>query len=528
MTVPLELNNLKLSVTNFGPVARADIDLRPMTVFVGPSNTGKSYLAILIYALHRVFGGVSTLGGGRYGGNLWGGMYDGNLWGLAHRPLPDELEELDMPDETIDELGRWFNSEVWATRDMEKISQSVPSSIASLLLNLVKSSDTIGETVSEEITRCFGIESARKLVRSGSRGGINIVARRHLPGQNGRGDAAYEYTMTFGVPNPRFRSSIPADARLSFFSMDDELMPPRGRPILEATGAKRLRDARETMGHLVDRFVPHTVHPLDRVAHYLPADRTGVMHAHRVIVSTLIRQAARAGLHPESPLPDLPGVLADFLEVLVGLGGYVYREEEELAGRIETDMLGGAISVESSLTGYPGFFYRPAGWKDNLPLVNTSSMVSELAPVVLYLRHVVRPGEVLIIEEPESHLHPAMQVEFVRQLAAAVRAGVRIIITTHSEWVLDELANLMHLSELPETRREGIGGADFALDPSNVGIWLFEPKQRPKGSVVKEVPFDEEFGGIDSGFDEVAINTHNDFAAISNRISEDKAEYGSG
>ena len=62
------------------------------------------------------------------------------------------------------------------------------------------------------------------------------------------------------------------------------------------------------------------------------------------------------------------------------------------------------------------------------------SMVSELAPVVLYLRHVVGSDSVLIIEEPESHLHPAMQVEFTRQLAAIVHAGVRLIVTTHSEW----------------------------------------------------------------------------------------------
>ena len=46
---------IELSVSNFGPIAKAEIDLRPLTVFVGPSNTGKSYLAILIYALHKFF-----------------------------------------------------------------------------------------------------------------------------------------------------------------------------------------------------------------------------------------------------------------------------------------------------------------------------------------------------------------------------------------------------------------------------------------------------------------------------------------
>ena len=71
------------------------------------------------------------------------------------------------------------------------------------------------------------------------------------------------------------------------------------------------------------------------------------------------------------------------------------------------------------------------------------------------MRHLVRPDDVLIIEEPESHLHPAMQVEFTRQLAGLVRAGIRVIVTTHSEWVLQELANLVRVSALPEGEARG-------------------------------------------------------------------------
>ena len=50
---------VEISVRNFGPIVEADLDLRPLTVFVGPSNTGKTYLSVLIYALHRVFGEFS-------------------------------------------------------------------------------------------------------------------------------------------------------------------------------------------------------------------------------------------------------------------------------------------------------------------------------------------------------------------------------------------------------------------------------------------------------------------------------------
>ena len=47
---------LKLEAKNFGPIVEAKVDLRPFTLFVGPINPGKSYLAVLIYALHRIFG----------------------------------------------------------------------------------------------------------------------------------------------------------------------------------------------------------------------------------------------------------------------------------------------------------------------------------------------------------------------------------------------------------------------------------------------------------------------------------------
>lgn len=82
------------------------------------------------------------------------------------------------------------------------------------------------------------------------------------------------------------------------------------------------------------------------------------------------------------------------------------RNDAGLEISLENNLLGGAIHLDSSEAGYPTFTYRPRGWTDDLPLMRASSMVSELAPVVLYLRYVVEPGTVLIIEEPEAHLHP--------------------------------------------------------------------------------------------------------------------------
>ena len=143
-------------------------------------------------------------------------------------------------------------------------------------------------------------------------------------------------------------------------------------------------------------------------------------------------------------------------------------------------------------------------------------MVSELAPLVLYLRHVVGRGDVLIIEEPESHLHPAMQVEVIGWVARIVRAGVRVIVTTHSEWILDGLANIVSASRVAEPA-DPTGDQELVLHPREVGAWRFLPATAARGVVVEEIEIDDE-GMYPAGFDEVAVGLHNRWAELESRV----------
>src|SRR5260221_557613 len=76
-----------------------------------------------------------------------------------------------------------------------------------------------------------------------------------------------------------------------------------------------------------------------------------------------------------------------------------------------------------------------------IPIV--SSMIKELAPLVFYLRYLAEPGELLIIDEPEMNLHPVVQTQIIEFLAMLVNAGLHVLITTHSTYVIDHLTNLM-------------------------------------------------------------------------------------
>ena len=247
----------------------------------------------------------------------------------------------------------------------------------------------------------------------------------------------------------------------------------------------------------------------------------------KAVVSGLIEYAAREMLSSELPLPTLSGVLADFIRRLVTLQPPVPSSRRragkqvgsDLAARLEKEVLAGVVHMES-LPGlsYPEFFYRPAGWSEDLPLMRSSSVATELAPVVLYLRHVIQSGDALIIEEPEAHLHPEKQVQFVQLLARAVRAGICVVMMTHSEWVLEEITNLVRASALSSARQKSINGSGVTLDADQVGAWLFQPKQRPKGSVVREISLVSESGTDAAGYDDVATEQHNRWAAIENQL----------
>ena len=491
-----EQGSPELEVVNFGPIARAEVDLRPLTVFIGPGNTGKSYLAILIYALHNYFNASAS---------------------PDRRHFPGGYS---MSRKAANDLAGWVR-EAFADRKRKSDPENIvlPAEIAELIRSGFSAQDTV---IGNEIVRCFGIDETEALIRKRSRNGSRITLRSVSPD----GRAAFESSLTIKKRATGFEMTIPEDLPLQINTKKSEYLAEELRFLTTEmpSGRYEERDYRvqEIAGFLTSLVLPQIVGPLRLPAFYLPADRAGVMHAHSMIVSALIRNAAMVGARPDTRTPMLSGVLADFLEQLIQFPAPKRKRHHYPGKAIEESILGGSVHIDrSGAADYPLFKYRPERWDKDMNLMNASSMVSELAPVVLYLRYKVRSNNLLIVEEPESHLHPAMQVEFTRQLAALVRSGIRMIVTTHSEWLLEELANLVQLSELPETKRKGIDGGGFALSPEQVGAWLFQPKNNPKGSVVKEVKLNDS-GLYQSDFDDVSDALYNKWAEISGRIEENR------
>ena len=506
-------SKLELEVADFGPIIEAKLDLRPLTVFVGPSNTGKSYLAVLLYALHRSFNGSAAVP------TLPRFEWDSRLCFSRATPHTRRIRQ-----EVINSLTIFFEKNY--NKDGKLRTDNILTIDGTMLTLIYGQFNWGGFSLNSELERCLGIDRCKSLIRDGSKRNVWISVRcastqeSQLRGSVLRteGEGIKTRIENMGRIKIRLEKEEQQDLNRHFrqVSVGDFISE-----LARGEGNNALLSG--FLYYLSNLVFPHMFRPLHAPAFYLPAGRVGVMHTYNAVVSALLESASRAVERPDRRGPLLSGVLSDFLQHLIGIDSTPHGEgkfQHNLATRIEGTVLGGAIRAERSRSGAnPSLVYHPEGWRGKLPLINASSMVVELAPVVLFLRHRLEYGNVLILEEPESHLHPAMQVILVEQLATLVRAGIRVVLTTHSEWVLEGLANIVRRSEVPEETRKQELGDDVALTAGEVGIWLFQKKRRPRGAVVKEIQLGES-GLYPAGFEEVAATLHNDWAEISSQIRE--------
>lgn len=181
-----------------------------------------------------------------------------------------------------------------------------------------------------------------------------------------------------------------------------------------------------------------------------------------------------------------------------------------LAEKIETELLHGSISVTKN----GDIEFTPvstAKTSKHLPIHLTSSIVKTLSSLIIYLKHLAKKNDLLIIDEPEMNLHPDNQVILARIFARLVNAGLRLVISTHSDYIIREFNNLIMLHSLKKTELKGIierrhYNKEELLDPKNTDVLYFNFNKR--GKVEIEHPEISKYGFSIPSID-AAINAQN-------------------
>jgi hypothetical protein len=134
------------------------------------------------------------------------------------------------------------------------------------------------------------------------------------------------------------------------------------------------------------------------------------------------------------------------------------------------DLMGGEFAI-----GRDGLYFKPDNTKVRLTMKEGSSAIRSLLDIAFYLRHIAKKNHLLMIDEPELNLHPENQRKIARLLARLVNLGIKVYITTHSDYIVKELNTLIMLSsEKPSIKklRETYGyKKEEMLSPERIRVY---------------------------------------------------------
>lgn len=143
-------------------------------------------------------------------------------------------------------------------------------------------------------------------------------------------------------------------------------------------------------------------------------------------------------------LPYAPLALMRYIQFAYDFRKHISNPSTEFAD-LATELeylLGGGVGVSA----FGDLQFQPTKQENQIPLYLASSLVKSWSGIVIYLRHLAQRGDILMIDEPEINLHPKTQILIARFLAKMINRGIRIIVSTHSDYILRELSTLIILN----------------------------------------------------------------------------------
>jgi len=427
---------MKIELKNIGTVKHAEIDLdKNLLIFCGPNNSGKTYVAYALFGVSKT------------------NTDDSNNTIVASRASTigvDTTYEFSLSPQFVrDILSERVNA---ACFDLENIFASNQYFFKESLITIDQ--ELTDEKISEKIS--------------------NLVIE----------------DVSYSLVNGRYKiNKQTATNTISIKVVDNPLIKDAVDKFLRVIGIPKIND---DCNFIIKRLIGTLFFGNSYIA---PAERIAInIFSKEVFLnrSELLNRSFNNNSNTKSRY-SLP--IAASLKVAEDLS-FLEKTQSDyatIAKLIEDKILLGSITV--SQYGEMQFNPHKADIK-GISINLAGSMVKSLASIVFYFRHLAQKGDFIIIDEPELNLHPDNQIIMARILARIVNEGFKVLISTHSDYIIKELNNLVRLNSEKERAQEIMQKYGYTndelLDKDALGVYLF------KDNVAKCVQVD------DLGFD---INT---------------------
>ncbi len=410
--------DLELKIENFGPIDKATIRVGQFTVFAGPNNTGKTFVAKMLYSFLNarnanhtlVFFDVITR-------DIESGLQLLGQSGREEEELP--LSAIRKGLQKIDTILREAFPSHPIQNELDKL-RTVQSELMAEIEKIKVYSQTLKRNIKtkEEGTSAFLSETYDRI--ESSIGNLENCFRN------------VELAIRWGG-RFKFRQNVQGNFQSSNLS---NLKGEGDSPLYFRVGG---------VGEL--RVTEHTLE-LDTYTQIFQNKQLfpEAFYLESPLYWKLKSALESIKLDSRSPSgASLNGVPDYFYDMAVALRR---RRIEHPFGRLHKrlhDAIGGQISLSEA----GDLEFQRNG--NSIPFSLTSAGVANMGMLALLIeRGALERGSFLFIDEPESNLHPAWQVEMAAFLLELARQGVNVVISTHSMTILKWLE--VHVKEKPDDR----------------------------------------------------------------------------
>ncbi|MDE2816568.1 MAG: AAA family ATPase [Chloroflexota bacterium] len=431
-------NPMKFRFKKIGPINEAELELGDLTLIAGHNNTGKTYLVYTLYGflkMWRVWPDVEYfLTGDEFS------RYDPSVRSLIVEGLATEVMELGQARRIVD----------WNTLNQERhlLAGAVTHAFSEVALADVFSSPTSAfEGASIEVALSDDFPRGSRVVKTTNQAGDTFSVRY---------DGESLLLARSGIENRRW-------------------------------------DHSETVEYLASLYLHFLFPELVTTPFVLSAERFGISLFYKELDFTKNRlvdwlqmmrdDKNRKRFSPVSLIDTFTSRYALPIKDNIDYTRSIADLERERSALYEDKLFD---DIKDMMEGYyrskgDDIQFRSKARKErsfSIPLHRASSSARGLSDLYFFFRHIARDNHLLIIDEPESHLDTANQILLARLLARCVGAGLRVLITTHSDYLIKEINNLIMLSRSFPDKKDVIKKLKYQEDdflaPESVRAYVAE------------------------------------------------------
>ncbi|ELS4795310.1 AAA family ATPase [Vibrio alginolyticus] len=451
---------MKLNISNLGRISEAEIELKDLTIICGPNSSNKTWLSYLI-------------------GNMLTTIYTP----IVNDDMPKELDK--FVTDLINKGESSINLDKARTVYLKYLEAIIRDSKDTLPNYFKADKDSLSELSFSLDIPSFSDQEILDYVWESSNGTYfsiknNIITARLLPQNNLDSESNFESKYSdiafssilfisglaskYSFMKPHIVSSERTGALMFQMEMDrstiliDEVMRSVGSLEIDPSDKKRL------IGDLFEK--------LYTIKSRLPIPVSMNVRDVRDIAKTKETQSTISQRHPD---------VIDMLDKING-GEFIIDDNEIKFLQSEN--------------------------KQAFTISSTSSSIKSIFLIDLIIRHKLDPNEIILIDEPELNLHPDNQRLMARLLVRLINAGVKVLITTHSDFLIREINNSIALKNDFESKDSFIEKYELSesdiLDGTRVSAYSVSDKGKVSEMTVGKY-------GIETLIFDNLINKANDF-----------------